>query len=435
MNDSKLIVISMDALVGEDLEYFRTLPNFRKYLAGGCECPAMRSIYPSVTYPCHVSMSTGCYPGRHGITSNLQFLPGHSEPLPWQWFSKSIRVPDLFTAAKQAGKTTAAVFWPVTGNHPDIDYLVDEYWSQGLDDTPMDAFARSGTSPEVLQAAVLPFVGELQERKHPSCDYFITRCASAILRTFRPDLLMIHPANIDAYRHQNGLFHEQVRRGIEECDVFLGRIAEAAIDAGVWENTNLVMVSDHGQINVCRSMNLNVFFAEQGLISVNSAGEVTDWEAWCQAWGASACVVLRNPSDRELYDKVYSLLLRLRDDGLYGFERVWTEEEAWEKEHLRGNFSFVLETDGYTTFGENWQRPMVRPCDNSDYRAGTATHGHDPDKGPQPIFCAKGPAFRENVHLERGRLVDEAPTFAQLLGTSLPEADGQVMWEFLRDSE
>ena len=34
----KLIVISADALVAEDMEYLETLPNFKKYLAECVKC-------------------------------------------------------------------------------------------------------------------------------------------------------------------------------------------------------------------------------------------------------------------------------------------------------------------------------------------------------------------------------------------------------------
>ncbi len=43
---SKIIVISSDAMVGEDLEYFKTLPNYKKYIAGGAEIKNVSSIYP-----------------------------------------------------------------------------------------------------------------------------------------------------------------------------------------------------------------------------------------------------------------------------------------------------------------------------------------------------------------------------------------------------
>ena len=63
----RILVFSVDAFVCEDLEKLLQLPNGKKYLAKGCRVTeGMRTIYPSVTYPAHVSMLTGCSAGTHG---------------------------------------------------------------------------------------------------------------------------------------------------------------------------------------------------------------------------------------------------------------------------------------------------------------------------------------------------------------------------------
>ena len=114
------------------------------------------------------------------------------------------------------------------------------------------------------------------------------------------------------------------------------------------------------------------------------------------------------------------------------FGRLIGAEEAREEEQLYGGFTFVIESDGYTSFGDSAVRPLVQNFDASDYRFGRATHGYMPDYGPQPVFVAKGPDIKENVVLGRGRIVDEAPTYAKLLGITLPEADGHAIDEVLR---
>lgn len=81
----KLIVLSADAMVYEDLAYLETLPNFRKYLSGGCRIEKVRSIYPTITYACHATMASGVYPDKHGLSGNLNFVPGNLTP-PWHWF-------------------------------------------------------------------------------------------------------------------------------------------------------------------------------------------------------------------------------------------------------------------------------------------------------------------------------------------------------------
>lgn len=427
----KLIVLSADALVYEDLAYLETLPNFRKYLSGGCRIERVRSIYPTITYPCHATMATGVYPNKHGLAGNLCFIPGDLNP-PWHWFYDELKFKEsIFKSAKQAGYSTAAVYWPSTGCNPYIDYLIDEYWTQGPADSIPEAYARSGSSEEVLEIIRKNMDGVVL-RSHPGSDEFAMNCAIDILRSFAPDLLMIHPANIDGLRHKTGVFTAAVQEEVARTDGWIGRIMEAVAANGDLENTNFVLTSDHGQLNTVRTVNLNVFFADKGLISVGPDGSLTDWQAYCLSGGLSALVYLKDSENQALYQSVYSLLRQMADDGIYGISQVFTREE-YRKEHLDGDFSFVLESDGYTSFGDRWIRPIVLDRNNStDYRYGRATHGHLPEKGPQPVFVARGPAFRENVILPSGRLVDEAPTLAAVLGVQIPGADGNVIYELLK---
>ena len=53
----KLVVLSVDSLFDEDMEFLKTLPNFKKILDQGCYAEGgMRSVYPSFTYPAHASI-------------------------------------------------------------------------------------------------------------------------------------------------------------------------------------------------------------------------------------------------------------------------------------------------------------------------------------------------------------------------------------------
>lgn len=428
---SKLIVLSVDALVREDIDHLKTLPNFKQYMSDCSEIRSIRTIYPTITYPVHTSIATGAYPNKHGIYCNMQKTMMQNTSMNWQWFHNAVKTTDIFTASKKAGLTTAAVFWPVTGNHPHIDYLIDEYWTQGEGDTLHEAFKRSGSSDEVLDIVNM-FEPIMVERTHPMCDNFIINCACEIIARHSPDLMMIHPANIDSYRHQYGLFNEKVTDGIVETDRWIGQLVEATKRAGIYNNTNFVVISDHGLININRCINLNVILADNGLIKTDEKGNVSDWCAFIRSEGTCAFVHLKNPSDDNIWKKTYNLLKHMKDEGIYGIEKVFTTEEINEIEHLNGNFSFVLETDGYTSFGDSVTRPLVKNFDISDFRYGVAAHGHLPDKGPQPVFMAKGPSFKENVIIDRRPIVDEAPTFAKILGIELPDADGVAIDEILK---
>ena len=427
----RLFVFSADAMVYEDLAYLQTLPNFRKYLAGGSLVKNVSSVYPTVTYPAHATISTGMWPASHGVaTGNQVFQPGNLHP-PWFWFHDVFKTPDIFDAAKKGNYSTAAVFWPSSGNHKSVDYLIDEYWTQGPEDTMEQAFTRAGSGPEMINI-IRKYFGNMLQRQHPSSDYFVMNCVRDIIRQYRPEFFMIHPANIDGARHRHGLFNEKIDKSIEETDQWIGQIMETLDEAGIREETNFFLISDHGQMEIKRVININVMLADNGLIHFdNENGNLLSWDAYCMSAGMSAHVFLKNPGDKKLYEKTFSVLKHLCDEGIYGVSRVFTEPEARAEEHLGGDFSFVLETDGYTAFGDDWKRPIVKPYDLTDYRHSRATHGYLPSKGPQPVLAAKGPDVRDGIVLEKAHLIDLAPTFAKLLGVDLP-CEGTALLEILK---
>jgi len=427
----KVIVFSADGMVTEDLALLETLPNYQRYLAGGARIERMRSIYPTVTYPAHTTMSTGAYPDVHGVVSNYYFLPGQS-PSVWQWTHEVVKCEDIFDAVKAAGHTTAASFWPCTGLHPSIDYLVAECWCRPGDTIPQ-IFRQTGSSEDMLN-----IVGRNQhllsngrDNKSPWADRFCVRCAADIIRQYQPDLLMLHPSILDSYRHESGLFTGLVTHGIHEIDQMIGELAEAAIDAGVWEDTNFFLVSDHGLQNICRSIKINVLLKEAGLLDT-ADGKLVDYRAYSTSNGMSALIYLKDPADKQLHDTVYALLRQWCDTGLYGIGAVFTREETAAKYGLDGDFSFVLETDGYSSFSDDCSLPICRELDHSDYRVGSATHGYLPELGPQPILVANGPDIRKGVTLQENHIVNEAPTYAAIFGLELKDAAGTPIYEILK---
>lgn len=426
-----VIVVSEDALIYEDTKVLKQLPVFGSVWKQAAKIKRVRSIYPTITYPCHTTLMTGCYPDRHGIVNNeLSNVTELSSD--WNWFYNRVKVPSIFDVAKENGLSTASVFWPVTGNCPSIDYLIDEYWPQSEGEGARQCFAFSGSTPEVLDSCVEPHLWMHRHRIHPYCDEFIFSSACSMVREYKPNLLMIHAGNIDGYRHQTGVFSPKVTHGLHEIDNWLGWLINATQDAGIYEDTDFFIISDHGQMNIERVVCPNVVLARYGLISVGGDGTVSDYTAMVKSSGASAQVYLKDPSDRAAYEKTYHVLQEMCEEGVYGISRVYTAEEAEKEEHLAGEFSFVLETDGYTSFGGNWCGPAVRGFDTSDYRFGHATHGYHPDKGPSPTVIAFGPSIREGTVLESCRLVDEAPTFAEALGIRMKGTDGRVVHEILK---
>ena len=100
-----------------------------------------------------------------------------------------------------------------------------------------------------------------------------------MIRECQPDIVFLHPADVDWARHQYGVFNDQVKKAVESTDRYIGQIMKAVEDIGAAENTNLVLVSDHGQRNITKIVNINVALKEHGLIRVDENGEFRDWDA------------------------------------------------------------------------------------------------------------------------------------------------------------
>ena len=91
----KLFVLSMDAMVGEDIEYLRGKPNFQRIMKNAAQVGAMRTVYPSITYPAHASMITGCRPAKHGVYNNTRFPSDRTWP---DWTGSQSRFVSLETS-------------------------------------------------------------------------------------------------------------------------------------------------------------------------------------------------------------------------------------------------------------------------------------------------------------------------------------------------
>ncbi|MBR3932969.1 MAG: alkaline phosphatase family protein [Clostridia bacterium] len=434
MKEKHLIVISVDALVYEDLEYAKTLPNFGRILENGSIINRVKTIYPSLTHPVHVSILTGCPAGVTGVYSNDVFSVSKGKR-PWINFMSQIKCDTILHAAKRAGLTTAVCRWPVTAGASDVvDYLIPEFFDvylAGYGDDVLGAYKNIGSKDNVADIINEMVKRYGTENKHPQYDEAEMFAAAEIIKKYKPNLMFIHPGYVDNARHRTGLFTDEVKKAVKETDKWIGWIFDSVKEAGIEENTDIVVLSDHGHLNICRCVCPNVFLADKGYITLNANDEIESWKAYIASCGLSAQVYLADKTDKELYNSVYTLLKNMADEKLYGFEKVFTADEAKDEYGLYGDFSFVLETDGFSSFGESALRPVVRSIDISDYRYGASTHGHMPEKGPQPPFMAMGPSFKKGVVIENGNILNHAQTFAKVLGLSLPQSVGEAVDEIL----
>ena len=72
---NRTLVVSIDALITADIPVLKQLPNLGRVMEHASWITDIECIYPTLTYPCHATIATGCWPDRHGICNNEKFQP------------------------------------------------------------------------------------------------------------------------------------------------------------------------------------------------------------------------------------------------------------------------------------------------------------------------------------------------------------------------
>ncbi|MFC7375581.1 alkaline phosphatase family protein [Brachybacterium sp. GCM10030268] len=418
----RLVVLSIDAMSVVDVPFARTLPNFSRILAGGWG--SAEAIYPTVTYPNHTAQTTARTAAGHGIYANEKVQPGVRRP-DWFWDARDIACPTIFDLAKDAGLTSASVGWPVTGWSPSIDIAVPEIWDvAGLEQTKtLVREAASERGREYVDA----HAGDIRWDSKHRFGRFVTSVTADIIRTEAPDVLFAHIVDVDGARHSTGRYTPEVREAFERVDGWIGEILDALEEAGVAEETNVAIVSDHGHVEVGRCFRANRVLVEEGLIRLDADGEVAEWDAWVHGCGLTGQLHLNPTADADTRERVLALVEDWVQDPEMPIAHFHPLAEMGEDYGYSGPFAGVLEGTSGTNFQNVWEGRALYNRFDEDYAFLISQHGHLPEQDIQAVFAMAGPGIAEGTKFARCSVTDEAATFAHLLGLEFPEADGVVV--------
>ena len=417
-----VLLISVDGLMPKYLldadQIELKIPSLRRLMREGSVAERARSVMPSVTFPAHTSMITGVNPIRHGIENNLVLDPDGSLGGGWYWYHGYLKVPNLFDLSSNAGIKTASVTWPVTVGAPIDQNLPDLYPVSNL---------RAAWNLRSLTVGkdlldILPPAKELVRMG----DDIRTRVALHFLRQ-HPDFMAIHFLELDGAQHRYGPGSPEALETLERIDVHLSRLFHAISEVGRWEETTVVVVSDHGFLPVIQVIRPGVLLKTLGLIRTDSGGQVTQWHAAPWAAGGSLAICLAPSSPDEIRGKVLSAVELLQSRVGYGIRKVYRGSEL----NRTGGFSrafLVLEAQRGFSFSNDLDGELVGP---SSIRG---THGYDPTRPEmQAAFLIKGPGIKAGFRIRQVRLIDVAPTIALVLGLTMSGIDGRVIQEIFDD--
>lgn len=393
----RLCLISMDAVARPDADRLFRLPALSALREESAFCPNVQTVYPTVTYPIHASILTGCYPDRTGIGHNKPFQPDTPHDLQaWYWDYRAIRERTLLHAAREKRMDIASILWPVTGKCPLIRRNFPEILPLPGENAALKML-RYG-SPLWILNMELRYGKRRGSILQPDLDEYAVLLAEKLFASRRPpEVFLLHLVDCDAMRHRYGADSPEAAAAMERLDRHVGRVYRAVEKAGLMEDTLFCVVSDHGQQNVSISVPLDAELKK-------ACG------ARAQGFGMGAYIFSDDlPAARAALDKHRQewRIAHIYDEAelraLHAPREAHLAVEAMPGAHFTEHDSRSLGEHGFAVTAEE----------------------------SRVLFLLKGPGIAPGAVIPRMRVVDIAPTLAALMGLSLPDTDGTPVAELI----
>lgn len=371
-----VILISLDGFRADYLDKYPA-PTLQSLARDGVRAKWMTPSFPSLTFPNHYAIATGLYPDHNGIVGNNIYAPEFTET-----FSMSKRAevengrwwlgePIWVTAEKQ-GQSAAAFFFPgteaeIAGKRPSIWNSFD------------DGFPNSDRVDTVLTWLQMPAAQ-------------------------RPTMITLYFSDVDHGGHDAGPDSPEVKAAIARVDQSLHRLVDGLKARGIFEQVNLLIVSDHGMARV----NPNNVVVLDDHFDLSLAQRIV-WN------GALAQIFPKEGREETIY-----AVLKARAEHF----SVWRKQELPARFHYgtssRIGSIVVLADEGWTLNSRDRYRPVTNGV--IKYRG---AHGFDNAlESMRALFIGHGAAFKRAHFAEPFANVDLYNVMAAILNLKPAPNDG-----------
>lgn len=373
-----VVVLSFDGL-GPSLLDVPGLEALARMQREGARAERLIPVFPSLTFPNHVSLATGAPADVHGIVLNT-FRDASRGVFRYGNDASWIDAEPIWAAAERQGVPTAIYFW--VGS-----------------ETPWQ-----GVSP---RHAIRPFDDEVAEKAK----------VEQILRWLdlpageRPRLVLSWWHGTDRVAHRFGPKDPRVEAQLRAQDGAL-RALLAGIDArGGFAETTLLVVSDHGMAEISEDLDPCALLRDATIGCDGYAG------------GGVALLWLDDPAER---DAAVRTLRAVPGLAAYSRDEI---PKSWRYAHPTRSGDLVVQASPPVALvdGGRSAGPLARALRRLG--SGHGGHGYDPARPDMAgVFLALGRGVPRGARLPAVRAIDVAPTLAKLLGIAPPrQSEGRAI--------
>lgn len=386
----KVVLVSLDALYDADLSVYDEDTFIGQLLRRAAMSTRVKTIFPALTYPTHVTMVTGENPAAHGIGHNKPYQPGvEPKHCRWYWEAEQICVPTLFDAVKRAGGESAAIFWPVTGKSRAIRWNLPEVIALP-GENQVTKILSYGSGAWIVTAGLKHFM-KMKNFHEPAVSNLGCDMACDVIRKHQPDFTAVHFVDLDEMRHHHGAHSPEAGEALKRLDGRVRRIWETMQATRGMEDALLVLVSDHGQADVDKAVYLTEALEKAGV------------KAGVQSCGMSAYIYTENPAAADVLANVK------------GVAHVYDRREL-DALGCPSSVSLAVEAAPGVVFADGMPQAVHEK----------ATHGYGPGhEAENCLFAVCGEGIERGI-LPEMAMKDLAPTLAELMGVPFPAAGRSV---------
>ena len=203
-----VVVIGVDALSPDGIQNAET-PHLDELLTRGAHTFRARAVMPTSSSPNWASMIMGAGPEQHGVTSNA-------------WQPDDFETPPV---AVGSGGMFPTIFGVLRQQRPESVLACFYDW---------DGFGRllEQGAPDILEDGDGPV-----DTTNKAVAYFASN---------RPDLTFVHLDHVDHFGHAEGHGSDAYYEAVEEADRLIGEILTGLQEAGMLEQTVVMVSADHG---------------------------------------------------------------------------------------------------------------------------------------------------------------------------------------------
>lgn len=407
------------------------MPNVYLFSKKGSYGKQHHSVFPTVTRVNASSLSTGCYPGSHGLMGNTVYFPQVNE-------TAGLNTGD----AEELNKIAKA-----TGNH----LLTSVSLGQVLEQNGKSLFVFSSGStgqalmqnhmisggaiintsmilPETMKAKIFSEIGTVPAGlgKHKWLTDAVIKYG---LTLDGPLVSTIWYGDPDSAAHKNGIGSPEAIASIKYVDEQFGRILKSLESKGLDKNFNIVISSDHGFVTHVGKQGLVDFLIAKGFKSDKESTDVVVSEG---------AIFVKNHDFQIMKNIVAALQEQEWIGGIY----TKAKDNGAVKGSVEGTLSFETihwdhpERSGDILVNMNWNDTKNEAgYAGTSFARGVAGHGGFSPYEIHIALLANGPSFKKKFE---GNLptsnVDIIPTVLHLHNLkSTEEMDGRVMYELLEE--